>query len=510
RYKNPLTGDEEYAIISASPILDNNKQVKFSVDILYNITSLKKAEKELLLSERRFRMLFEQSPFMIEIFNADGDLVEYNKSFLESWNITPDITLNYNLIKDTSLKNSEFQIYLGKVLNGEFSEIPPIKFSQEFAGDNYIWMRGFIYPVKNDDDSIREIVLILENITDQKKVEESFGIEASYRNAIESSISAGIAVVDLNGKQTYVNDAFCRMVEWSKEELTGMHPPFIYWSPENIRDIEKAFSETINGVHSPKGYELKFRKKNNDVFDALVVINPLKNSGGRIDGWLASVSDISNLKNVENEIKQSLREKEVLLQEIHHRVKNNLQIISSLLNLQLSFIRDKEMQSIFKESQNRVMSMALIHQKLYLSKNQLYIDLGDYINELIQHLIKSYSINKEIDVDVQVHDVKLDNDRVVLLGLIVNELISNSLQYAFQDKKRGNIKVHMRNTRSGISLLVKDDGKGFPHNINYKKASSLGLQLVNSLVDQLGGNIKLRQDNGTEFDISFNSRRKFN
>jgi PAS domain S-box-containing protein len=463
---------------------------------------------ELQLSESRFRMLFEQSPLIIQIFNSEGDLVKYNSCFKTTWDIKQDMLHSYNIFKDEKLAASDFNIYIEKAIKGEFSEISPLKYSPQYS-DHYIWMRGFMYPVMNFDNCIREIVLILENITDQKKIEESFGIEASYRNAIESSISAGIAVVDFNGKQTYVNEAFCRMVGWSKEELTGLYPPFPYWSEEGKSDIESALAETIKGEAPTSGFELKFKKKNNEVFDVLVIINPLKTVDGKIQGWLASVSDISKLKSVEKEIKHSLREKEVLLKEIHHRVKNNLQIISSLLNLQLNYIQDKEMQMIFKESQNRVMSMALIHQKLYLSKNQLSINLQEYINELIQHLMKSYNIGKDIEVDVQVNNVYLDNDKVVILGLIVNELISNALQYAFTSGKRGNIQVHMNNTGSGILLMVKDDGKGFPDNINYRKTHSLGLQLVNTLVDQLGGNIKLKQNNGTEFDIRFSSKRRY-
>jgi PAS domain S-box-containing protein len=320
-----------------------------------------KIQEELLLSESRFRMLFQQSPLIIQIFNSDGDLIKYNSCFAKTWNIDPDKIRSYNLYKDEQLMNGELSAYLERAKMGQFSEIEPIRFHPDYA-KNYIWMRGFIYPVMSN--SHNEIVLILENITDQKKIEESFGMEASYRNAIESSISAGIAVVDLQGKQTYVNDAFCRMVDWSKEELVGLYPPFPYWAEENMDDIKAALQETIQGHPSSQGYELKFRKKNNDCFDVLVIINPLKNAEGNTEGWLASVSDISRLKTVEKEIKHSLREKEVLLKEIHHRVKNNLQIISSLLNLQLNYINDKEMQNIFKESQNRVMSMALIHQKL--------------------------------------------------------------------------------------------------------------------------------------------------
>jgi PAS domain S-box-containing protein len=464
--------------------------------------------EELLLSESRFRMLFEQSPLVIQIFSAEGDMIRYNNSFKDTWHIVKDQIDDYNLFRDKRLNESDFRIYLESAMQGEFSEILPIQYFPSFA-ESPIWMRGFIYAVRSNANSIREIVLILENITDQKKIEESFGIEASYRNAIESSISAGIAVVDLYGKQTYVNEAFCRLLGWSKEELTGIYPPFIYWAPENLAEIEACFNETISGNPSATGYELKFRKKDNSVVDVLVIINPLKEIDGSTKGWLASVSDISKLKVVEKEIKESLKEKEVLLKEIHHRVKNNLQIISSLLNLQLNYIKDKEMQMIFKESQNRVMSMALIHHKLYHSKNQLHINLQEYINELIQHLVKSYSNGKDINVDVKVNNVSLDNDRVVLLGLIINELISNSLQYGFAGRNAGTIKVHMNNGKSGISLVVKDDGKGFPDGMNFKKTNSLGLQLVNTLVSQLNGDITLRQSKGTEFDILFKSRPRY-
>ena len=200
----------------------------------------------------------------------------------------------------------------------------------------------------------------------------------------------------------------------------------------------------------------------------------------------------------------SLKEKEVLLKEIHHRVKNNLQVISSLLNLQASFIHDKEVLTIFIESRNRVRSMALVHEKLYQSKDLARIDFADYIRALTINLLSSFAgKSSSVRVSVEIDGVMLGVDAAVPCGLIVNELVSNSFKYAFPEGRRGQICVAMEQRNGSLRLTVSDDGVGFPGNINFRNTDSLGLQLVNTLTEQLDGEIELTNGTGTIFAICF-------
>jgi two-component sensor histidine kinase len=206
---------------------------------------------------------------------------------------------------------------------------------------------------------------------------------------------------------------------------------------------------------------------------------------------------------VENEIMESLQEKEVLLREIHHRVKNNMQIISSLLNLQIQHVKDEEAENVLKESQGRVKSMAMIHEKLYQSDSFSKINFKNYAERLVRDIFFSYGIKSHSIVPVlDIEDIKIGIDTAIPLGLIINELVTNSVKYAFSEYK-GTIKIEFKSSADGLELIVADDGIGLPKDFNFENTKTLGLQLVNSLVKQIDGKIKLDISNGTEFKITF-------
>lgn len=210
------------------------------------------------------------------------------------------------------------------------------------------------------------------------------------------------------------------------------------------------------------------------------------------------------LEKQDEQLKASLDEKEVLLKEIHHRVKNNMQIISSLLSLQSKYIKDEEDLKIFKESQNRVKSMALIHEHLYSRSNLSRINLEGYIHTLVSGLFQSYGVNQLIKANYDLDNVSLDVDRAISCGLIINELVSNSLKYAFPENKIGEITLSLkRSDDNKLIMIVADNGIGLPRNLDYRKTDSLGLQLVTALVEQIDGEIDLNTSKGTVFTINF-------
>jgi len=215
-------------------------------------------------------------------------------------------------------------------------------------------------------------------------------------------------------------------------------------------------------------------------------------------------------RQAEAQLKASLKEKEVLLQEVHHRVKNNMQIISSLFNLQAGKIKDKQAFEIFKSCQNRVKSMALIHEKLYKSEDLTKVDFAKYSELLTSHLLNSYGINpKLIQINIDIKDVFLDINTAIPCSLIINELISNSLKHAFPGDKKGEIKIKMHSlNKEKIELIVCDDGVGMPEDVDFRNTDSLGLHLVNILAeDQLHGSIKLDRKKGTSFRIRFKGKK---
>ena len=215
------------------------------------------------------------------------------------------------------------------------------------------------------------------------------------------------------------------------------------------------------------------------------------------------IRQIKEREQADMKIKAALKEKEVLLKEIHHRVKNNLQIISSLLDIQVEHIKDNKVREILKESQNRVMSIALIHQKLYQAKDLVKINFEEYVRDLVNSLFCSYMIDQsaislQLNIDLFLEDI----DTVIPLALIINEVVSNSLKHAFPEGKNGEICIELFAEKNNkFTLVIADNGVGFPADIDFRHTKSLGLQLVMLLVEQLKGNIELDLSCGTKFII---------
>jgi two-component sensor histidine kinase/predicted hydrocarbon binding protein len=210
-------------------------------------------------------------------------------------------------------------------------------------------------------------------------------------------------------------------------------------------------------------------------------------------------------KKAEEKIKKSLEEKEILLKEVHHRVKNNLQIISSLLNLQSNYLQNSDSKSLFKEAQNRIKTLALVHEKLYKSEDVEYVNLREYITSIIDLL--SYSFDKEYinvayDINVKGFE-KFDIEKAIPCGLIFNEIISNSYKYAFPDENNGKIEISIKNVDNFYEIVISDNGIGLPDDLDFDNLETLGFELIDSLVAQLEGTYQVKNKKGTKFSIKF-------
>jgi two-component sensor histidine kinase len=252
--------------------------------------------------------------------------------------------------------------------------------------------------------------------------------------------------------------------------------------------------ETAQTVSARKDYSVRARKESQDELGLL------------IDSFYDLLARIHQHQEVLN---ASLREKDVLLKEIHHRVKNNLQVISSLLNLQSGAITEPAVLAMFTESQNRIKSMALIHEKLYQSKDLAKIDFAEYVRNLTNHLYRSYVVNANlISLKLNIENIHLNVDTAIPCGLMLNELVSNALKYAFPHGQKGEIGISLlRQNGEQLVLVVKDNGVGLPQDFDIKNSKSLGLKLVNILTKQLKGDLNYHGEGGTEFRLAFSSKR---
>ena len=215
-------------------------------------------------------------------------------------------------------------------------------------------------------------------------------------------------------------------------------------------------------------------------------------------------ADVTERKRAEEKIKAALREKEVLLKEVHHRVKNNMQVISSILNLQSKYIKNNHTQKVFADSQNRIRSMALVHEKLYESKDLARIDFAEYVRSMTGYLLSLHGTGDGVRFTIDIKDILLDINTAIPCGLIVNELVSNSLKYAFPKGRKGEIYIGLHSAEDDkLILTVKDNGVGLPKGLDFRKTESLGMQLVIMLTEQLDGSIEVDKKKGTTFKITF-------
>ena len=333
--------------------------------------------------------------------------------------------------------------------------------------------------------------------------------EEKFRMIFNSSPDYTI-LIGQNGNLIDVNEAAQKVVGLSREELIGKNftELDLLLDKEMPSHLENA-SRILMG-YNVKPHESKIIDKDSKIRYVETYLTPLKKDN-EIYAFNVISHDISERKKSEEKIKASLKEKEVLLREIHHRVKNNLQIISSLLSLQKSYIKDNETLDVLEESQNRVKSMAIVHEKLYNSENLVKICFKDYIKDLANSLFLTYRCSKRIKLTKNIDNIFFDVNTAIPCGLIINELITNSLKHAFPGSSNSTAKNHrnkeinlkLNKINNNFILIVSDNGVGLPENVNFKNTGSLGLRLVNSLVKQLEGTIELDKSEGTNFQITF-------
>jgi len=339
---------------------------------------------------------------------------------------------------------------------------------------------------------------------DRKKAAEDVEERERFLSSVFESIQDGISILDEDYRIIRVNPA---IETWYAHALP------------------------LPGKKCYEAYHLRTKtcdicptRKTLETAQASYEVVPRIGEGGQITGWLdlfsfplidkrtgqmkgviEYVRDITERKQAEDRLQASVREKEVLLREIHHRVKNNMQVISSLLSLQSRHLTDKAAIGMFQESQQRIRSMALVHEKLYQSKDLSRIDFSNYIENLIMFLFHSYQVRSDqIRIKTEVQDILLDINSAIPCGLIINELVMNALKHAFPGGRKGEITVSLQPSGDGKFILsVSDNGVGFPAELDFHKTETLGMQLVNMLVDQLDGTISLEGEPGTRFKVVF-------
>jgi PAS domain S-box-containing protein len=507
-------GEKFNALISSHNFRDEEGNELVSV-VIKEIKEIKKLELALEDSEKQFHKLFENMidgyAYCKMLFDEKGRPIDWiylevNRAFeqLTGLKNVKGRRVTEVIPQLKKLKPDLFETY-GKVILTGITEsfelyINPLK----------IWLHVSVY--KSDAD---QFVTVFENITHRKGAEKEL-IESKNRL---------FDIIDFLPDPTFAINSRGEVIAWNRaiEAITGFgaedmlgkgnyeyalpiygirRPILIDLVTDPNKVIEKQYSKIKRWEDGIYGQINAPLKGINRILWGKAV--PLYDDKGIINGAIEVIRDITESKKAEKEVIDSLHEKELLIKEIHHRVKNNMQIVSSLLNLQTNYVDEKETVDVLKESQNRVRSMAMIHEELYRSGDLTHINFVNYVQNLIQKLLYAYNIDATIIKPIlKIENINLNMETAVPCGLIISELVSNSLKYAFPNGMAGEIYISLKSKEEKFELVIRDNGIGLPENFDFNKLDSLGLILVKNLTDQIDGDLTINVTTGTEFIINF-------
>jgi len=491
-----ITGEGVVCWVEDRTVVERDEQGELVCyqGIIIDITDRKKAEQELLLAK------FCIDKAGISIFHTDEhQILNANEYACKSLGYTVDE------LRTMSVSAIDPVITPEKMLE--------IKRSLEATGSathQTVHRRrdGTTFPVEITTSTMEfqgkhYSVSFVQDIGERKRTEDALReSEEKFRVLAETS-PASIALYQ--GEEVlYINPTAAKLIGYTTEELSRIS----FWGcvhddfKEMVRERGLA---RMQGESVPSQYECKFVSKEGKELWAIISVGCIEYKGK--PAGIVTLVDTTESKLAEEKVRASLAEKEVLLKEVHHRVKNNLQIISSLLELQSDYIRDEQSRMFFRDSQNRIRSMALVHEKLYQSESLAFVDFREYVEDLANYLFSASVKDSDlIRLTIDVGEVSLSVDEAIPCGFIINELISNSLKHAFPDDRGGEVIITCQMREDDwITLTVSDNGIGLPPDLDIGNTETLGLQLVTMLVKQLRGRIDLSGDQGTLWEIAFST-----
>lgn len=470
--------------------------------VIRDLTSRKQAEAALLLSEERFRSAFEHAAVGMALVAPSGAWLRVNRAlcdllgYTEAELLASDFqTLTHPDDLDTELDQ------IRRALAGSISSYQVEKRYHHKRGD-VITALLTVSLVRDGDGRPLYFVKQILDVTQRKKAEAALAAQDALLRQFIKHSPAAIAMFDRSMRYVHASDRWLSDYHLTGRNIIGASHYEVF---PGTSDRWRAIHQRVLAGAVEACDEDPFTREDGTTEWLQWECRPWLIPGGDVGGLIIFAQIISARKRAEELVRTSLREKEVLLKEIHHRVKNNLQIVSTLLDLQSEHTSDPATLEMFQESRSRVRSMALIHERLYRSHDIARVDFGEYVRQLAADLYRTYKVSDDdIRLVVSADLPPLTLDIAIPCGLLLNELMSNSLKHAFAGRSEGCLQVTLSRDADGANVLVvADDGVGFPAGIDFRKTSSFGLQLVTTLADQLDGDIALTVEKGTRFTIRF-------
>jgi len=462
--------------------------------------------RELLDSESTLRAFFQSAPMMmgiVELLRDDFFFVSVNGASASTLMAAGAHPAAGKTVKELGWMQEDIEPWLEKFRESERRRQPMRMRLRRMIGGNEREFAATVSFLGRSAAGQPRYCYVAEDITESARAQET---TERFRAILEATTDM-VGMADKFGRLFYVNGAGRDLLGLAPDEpLTGLRLPDVHapWAADLVA-LEGLPLAMIEGAWQG---ETAVLSRNGPEVPASELILAHKSPSGSVEFLSTIIRDMSEQKEAEVRIKASLEEKEVLLKEIHHRVKNNLQIVSSLLQLQASYIKDTDALQIFEESRDRIKSMALIHEQLYQSNDLAQIDFPEYLRSLLNMVLSAHRSNRtRVDTKLHVDPVSLDLDTAIPVGLITNELVTNSLKYAFAGRSVGEISVRLTKSETGdFLLMVSDNGVGLPEKFNFDKATSLGLRLVRILTKQMRARLEISNGMGTEFRVYFKSQ----
>lgn len=459
-----------------------------------------RAEKELAEAQKYTRRLIESSMDIIVATDINYNITEFNPAAEHSFGYKREEVIGKNISilfsDDKEMSKVIEQIETEGSMGNEIV-------NKKKDGSLFIsYLSASV--VRNEQGDIVGAMGVSRDITAIKKAEEELRLSEERHRAIYDQAYIGIARIAKMGRFLLVNERLSDMLNYSPEEL--YKKTFYELSvPEEVEESLLDWDQLLSGKIKNFSREQTYVRKDGELISANVTVSLVKDAGGNPNYFVAVFEDITERKVYEKQLKESITEKEVLLKEVHHRVKNNMQVISSILNLQSSYVSDESALSILRESQDRIKSMSFVHESLYQSKTLSEVNFAEYIQNIVRNLYHSYANpEKRIELIFELDKIDLNLDTSIPCGLIINEIVSNSLKYAFEGRDSGKLIVRFSKQDDGLlNLMITDDGIGLPKDFDIETAESLGLQLVTTLATQISGELEIDTEAGTSIGVKF-------
>ena len=486
---------------SLTPFRDDTGAVALLIPEGRDISDRKRAEEALGEKEELFRSAFDHAPIGMALVAPDGKWLQVNRSLCELVGYTDQelLTIDFQTITHPDDLDADLG-HVREVLAGEIQTYQMEK--------RYFHKRGHVVHVMLSVSLVRDgggrplyFVSQIKDISQRKAADEALAAnDALLRQFIKHS-PAAIAMFDTELRYLQMSDRWLIDYHLAGRDITGLSHYDVF---PDIPEIWKAVHRRVLAGAVERCEEDPFHRADGETEWLQWECRPWRRAAGEIGGLVMFTQVITQRKRAEEQVKASLREKEVLLKEIHHRVKNNLQIVSTLLDLQSGHTADPRALAMFQESRGRVKSMALIHERLYRSQDMARVNFTEYVRQLADDLCRTYKVSDDdvrLELDVDIPPLPLD--LAIPCGLLLNELMSNCFKHAFAGAAGGTIRLSLRRAGETNVLILSDDGAGFPADTNFRDTESFGLQLVNTLVDQLDGDIDMAAGRGTTFTVRF-------